>query len=270
MGLVLRHFLYLDDEMVAQFLEQLEGGGYDEEAVTSRGEQRRGLSAGVRAGPAEARAERGRAGSEETAVTMRQTPASRFDRLYRILTDHQAVQELVVFDDDIWEQLVTGEVVEVAATLSISDIAKHLAAVGSVEGLMPLIEMVNELMDDDEAIDPHELDTVKRQLPAVSGLAQQAEASPVPCLVEVAALRRYKFLARLRRASLRCALDELDGEATVMGKIQRKLAKGQSEPYGDELVGLPNLSRQARRKAGQRQLRLGYPGAVLTPIAIWR
>lgn len=69
---------------------------------------------------------------------------------------------------------------------------------------------------------------------------------------------------------LRCEIQELDGEATVLGKIQRKVGKGQSETLEEELLGLPRLPRAARRKSGTKPLRISYPGATLTTVAIWR
>lgn len=270
MEIVLRQFMYLDEQILGQFLEQLEGGFYDEEAITERTERGRHVRAGLRAGPAELGGDTGKSGAQETSMKVRQTPASRFDRLHRTLAEQALIQQLAAIDDEIWDQLTTGELLEIEATLSVPSIVKDLEAVGNVEALLPLIEQVNEIVEDDDAIDPRELAAVKRQIPALSGFARQASSAPVPCFVHLAPAPRYKFLARLRRTSMQCSVDELDGHAIVLGKLQRKLRKGESETVEEELLGIPKLSREMRRKTGQQYVRLTYPGAVITPIAIWR
>ena len=50
-GSGLRYFPYRDDWIVSQFLEQLEGGAYDEESIRRSGSSGTGLSARINAGP---------------------------------------------------------------------------------------------------------------------------------------------------------------------------------------------------------------------------
>jgi hypothetical protein len=74
---VLRQFLYRDDELVLQFLAQLEGGTYDEELVTEQNQSGGAFGGGVGAGPAKLSAERKKQGSWEASRTVRQTDESR-------------------------------------------------------------------------------------------------------------------------------------------------------------------------------------------------
>jgi len=83
--LVLREFLYRRDDLVSQFLEQLEGGVYDEEQVTQKNQAASGIGASIGTHGARASVERKKQGDREAAMTFRQTASSRFDRLYTLL-----------------------------------------------------------------------------------------------------------------------------------------------------------------------------------------
>jgi hypothetical protein len=79
---VLREFLYRSDDLVSQFLEQLEGGEFDEQRITDQSSRSSGLGASVTAGPLSASGDKRTGESSESELTMRQTPASRFNRLH--------------------------------------------------------------------------------------------------------------------------------------------------------------------------------------------
>jgi hypothetical protein len=88
---VLRQFLYRDDELVLQFLAQLEGGTYDEELVTEQNQSGGAFGGGVGAGPAKLSAERKKQGSWEASRTVRQTDESRFNRLHMALEERTEI-----------------------------------------------------------------------------------------------------------------------------------------------------------------------------------
>lgn len=50
-------------------------------------------------------AERRREGASETKLTMRQTAASRFNRLRTLLVQSEAIEPLHGLDDAIWDQI---------------------------------------------------------------------------------------------------------------------------------------------------------------------
>ncbi|MEA2901834.1 MAG: hypothetical protein QOH36_1721 [Actinomycetota bacterium] len=244
--------------MVDQFLEQIEGGAFDEESVSRRHGQN-------------ATNEVGETSSEERGLTLRQTSSSRFDRLYRLLLEDGAIKELDGIDDEVWSEIRSNEFIQVSGMLIVPDIIKQIAAMQGISQMLPLIEMANDLVDPEQRIPTMELEGVKQKMPVLSGVAEQVANRPVPCIIAVAGAPRFKFLTQLSRAHLIGTVDDLEGEATVLGRVQRKLARGQSEDAEGELIGLPRQARLERRRGPQKPTtRLTYPGAVLAPLSIWR
>ncbi len=87
MPALLRNFLYLDDRLTSQYLAQLEGGVYDEEAQSTTSGHNRGGEAGAKAGPLSARGSRGQSTEESTSRTVRQTPEGNYRRLEKLLDE---------------------------------------------------------------------------------------------------------------------------------------------------------------------------------------
>lgn len=269
--MILRDFLFLDERAVSQYLEQLEGGAYDEESIRHQGEKGSTFGGGARVGSLEARAERKAVNNEERSAVVRQTPSSRFSRFHGLVSDADLLQELPNLDEDIWSQLEVGEMVEVSASLTIPDVVKGLDMVQSAQSLLPIVSAFNDLMPNDQRIDRQELATVQDQMPVVSGMANQLAQRAVPCIVKVAVNPRFQFFTKLPRESLNVPdIERLDGEATVLGKIQRILGKRDSISIDAEVAGITLPRAQRRKQAASSSQEIGHPAAVLTPIAIWR
>ncbi len=88
---------------------------------------------------------------------------------------------------------------------------------------------------------------------------------------------RYKFVCPLKRGDLRESLAALEGEAVVVGTIQRRLRSGERYSFLDS-IGIGALPREQRRRI-ERDLKkdrdsadlvVATPAAILSPIAIYR
>src|SRR3954464_8427365 len=118
-GVRFRRFLYLDPEITDAFLAQVEGGLYAEEEQTTRDTSTRGVAAGAAVGPLRAEGARGGSGEETVSRTVQLVAEGNFARLSAHLERQGASQYLQSFDEDIWNQLRRGEVLEVEADLSV-------------------------------------------------------------------------------------------------------------------------------------------------------
>ena len=105
----LRFFLYRDDAIVSQFLEQLEGGVYEEELIRRQAASGGSVGAGVGAGPVSFRGSRNRSSDEETEFKLTQTGPSRFSRFHDLATASEDLQWLDSIDEAIWDQMQVGE-----------------------------------------------------------------------------------------------------------------------------------------------------------------
>ena len=273
----LRYFTYRDDRIVSQFLEQLEGGVYDEENVKQQASGGSSLGIGIRGGPVSGSASRSSSNTAESELSLRQTGASRFSRFNDLARTEQEIQDLDGCDDAIWDQLGVGEILDVGVTLSVPEVVKGLRTLGQVSELMPLFGAISRMTDDhgNPLIDPAEVATVTEKLPAMEQAAAAVEQAGIPMTATLVGQGRYKFFLRLKRENLQCDdLNDLDGEARLVGTIQSKVAKGKTMEVGQLLPGVPSSNREQRRKSGgapdPSSVILRYPAAVITPIAIFR
>ncbi len=271
---VLREFLYRRDDLVGQFLQQLEGGEYDEERIKEQSGRTSAAGGSAGVGPLSLSAERRREGASATELTMRQTAASRFNRLHALLSNDDGIQPLTSFDDAIWEQIVSGEVVEVEGVLKLLPGVLEMQQASGIGSFLPLIETMTDFPDDwlPDAFDRGEVERVGGQLSAVQGVAQYLATSAVPCTVVPRGAPTCKFFIELKRDSLQGEIADLEGEVTLLARITRKIARGKPETMGQPIPGV-SLNREQRRKGrstGALTVRLHYPAAILSAIAIYR
>ncbi len=271
---VLREFLYRRDDLVAQFLQQLEGGEYDEERIKDQRTRTSGASASAGIGSLGLSGERRADGTSETELTMRQTAASRFNRLHALLHQKEAIQPLHALDDAIWEQIARNEVVEVEATLTLLPGVAEMHQVAGIDAVLPLIETIKDLPDEllPDTVDRREADKMSSQIPAMQAVAQGLASGPVPCTFGPAGFPRYKFFSELRMDGLDCEIADLEGDVTVLAKLTRKIERGRPETVGQPGPGM-QLNREQRRKGAPSTpftMRLQHPAAIVTTIGIYR
>lgn len=271
---VLREFLYRRDDLVAQFLQQLEGGEYDEERIKEQSGRTSAASGSAGVGPLSLSAERRRDGGSATELTMRQTAASRFNRLHALLSKDDGIQPLTSFDDAIWGQIECGEVVEVEGVLKLLPGVLEMQQASGIGCFLPLIETMKDFSDDwlPDTFDRDEVERVGGQLSAVQGVAQHLATGPVPCTVVPRGAPNCKFFIELKRDSLQGEIADLEGEVTLLARITRRITKGKPETMGQPIPGV-SLNREQRRKGGSKgtlTVRLQHPAAVVSAIAIHR
>jgi len=115
----------------------------------------------------------------------------------------------------------------------------------------------------------------------LSGLAPSSSADSLQVIATATGYRAVRFLCRLNREHLRVDETGLQGEATILAKVQRKLGRADVA----EAVDIPMLRHlpPAKRKEffqifGKPEIEgmqfgdsvVRYPGAVLTVLAIYR
>ncbi|MGH7641701.1 MAG: DUF6414 family protein [Candidatus Dormibacteria bacterium] len=272
----LKFFLYRDDAIVSQYLEQLEGGIFDEESIRRQDSRGGTLGGGVSAGPLSVGGSRSRSKGEGSEFSLRQTGASRFTRFHQLATDTQEVRTLDWVNEVVWDQVRSGDIVESTVTLEVPQFLKSLELVGPVSALIPVFEALGSIQGDDgkPRVDPDELHTVKRQLPVVEQAAAVAGHSPIPIIASLVSSQRFKFSFQLERDKVLVAsLSELEGEAHLVASVQSNLQRGRPTHVGQLVPGLPAQSRAQRRHAGEGDngsITLRYPALIVTAIAVFR
>src|SRR5262249_24470182 len=103
---------------------------------------------------------------------------------------------------------------------------------------------------------------------------------PIPLLFETLSTPEFQFVTKLPRQYIRCNIDELVGEATLFGKIQRIVQRGQTvEAFSilpNSLMKLPikdrNEKARSERNINNQKLSetVDGPAMVIVPIAVYR
>lgn len=259
---LLRNFLYLDDRLTSQYLAQLEGGAYEEEAQSDKDARNRGGEAGAKLGPLNAKGSKPSDVEATSSRTMKQTPEGNYRRLEKLLDAEDAVQWLDAFDEDIWNKLERGEALRVESVVKVPSIYKYTEAAGELAPLMELMEVVGETVDQETQA-------------AVQGMTQLGQALKDVSVIAHAAASKFKFICPLKRGFLREDLAALDGECIVVGSLQRRLKPTERYSLLDDL-GMGGLPRAERRKVDRDMKKklpdsvVSPPAALLTPLAIYR
>jgi hypothetical protein len=273
-----RYFIYLDDGIVSQFLEQLEGGEYDTERIRQSHGADSSVGIGVHHGPIQGNAQRGRSSSSESELDLHQTAASRFSRFHHLaMAEQEAIQHIDACDETIWDQLQVGEVLDVGVSLTIPHIVKALGSLDRISGLMPMFAAVSTIDGEDgqPLIDPSEIQNVANKLPIFQQTAAAIEDSGIPVLASLVGDEKFKFFVRLKRSNLQVEqLTAIEGDVRLVGTIQRLIPKAAGDvEVGQILPGIPSPNRTQRRQGGQKEenaIRLRYPSAVIMPLAVFR
>lgn len=256
--------MYLDEDVMAQYLSQLEGGVYEEEEQSESGQRERGVGANLKGGPVGAEAKRGTSSTETRSRTMRQTPEASYARLEALLKPDDQPQWFEAFDTTLWQSLQRGELIAVESVVEVPSVYEAAELASGVGPLMDLMRLAGEEVDDEAEV-------------AIAGMAQFASLlKELPVLARAAGSPKYKFICPLKRTGLRVELSALNGDCVVVGSVARHIRPG--KPYSLlDSVGLGSgMSREDRRQS-ERQMKKDMPEAVvsapaviLTPLALYR
>jgi hypothetical protein len=258
---MLRDFLYLDDKMVDQYLAQVEGGLYDDERELEADSSEGGVEGGLKAGPLTGGGKRGRTHSGEIERVRRQTPESRYNRLH----DQLELLELNDSTTDVFGRLDARQMFVAECYVDIPSISRAIGATEELAGLADLMK----------AFAPAQMD--KETDEAMRGLSQFS-AMTGGDFVATGDLRdgEATLAFKLTPAGLRVPIGELEGDAIVVGRIQRKWPEGQSFPLLN-VPGLNLMSREDRRRMEREKpaddkegMYVNGPAASASVVAIFR
>ncbi len=167
-----------------------------------------------------------------------------------------------------------GEPLEVEAIIRPSGFDKLAGLAEAFEGLLPIMQAagVEDELDDKTA-------TALAGVRALAGASSDRQT----IIARLAGAPEFRFACSLKTASLLVSSEELEGEATIVGKIQRKLREGETYLLPSVFAGLESMIPEADQdellrifeddmatQLGLASPKLKYPAAILTPVAIYR
>lgn len=262
--IVLREFSYYDSDLVNSFLASLEGGIFDEERQKTKSTKDGKASLGVNALGLKAQAGGGLSSNQEAIKVVKQVAASQFTRLYGYIEDAKAFKEIEEMDEKSWEQLKNGDLIELRASLELASLSK----------LSLLLETYNQLAPSLKAMGAE----TGNQKTLQSLMGMMSTNKNISMVARVAASPNYKFLIKLKLECLLATTDDLQGEFTILGKVQRKIRNDEELPAGDLFQGLNQFVNSEKYHELMQNMppefnlgptTLTAPGGVLTPVAIY-
>ncbi|MGA7087461.1 MAG: hypothetical protein WB116_04155 [Candidatus Dormiibacterota bacterium] len=268
---ILRHFLYADPKLIDGFVAQLEGGLYEQEQVDEHFEGGRGVGGFVDAKVAGVGAHRHSVSGVDSHREIHQVVASQFDRLYEAMGREDMLQSLDAFDDEIWDQVRTSEIIEVPVTAEVTGFENLLGLAAKMPLLEPFIRAA-------EKGNPDATD-LAGTMRAVSDFTSFASQAALNLIAVPTGNPHVRLLCRLQREHV--GTEPLEGEMTLLAKVQRKLRRGE-RVSGIQTPAISHLSKQKQREFAQifdasrtggivaGANSIGFPGAVVTTIALYR
>jgi hypothetical protein len=265
-----RDFLYLDRDLVINFLAQAEGGITEQTTETQTTTGKGGFGGKIGAGPVGVSAEKGKESALQTQAVIRQVAASEFDRLYRYLEE----DALTIIDHAVDATVVDGirrkQFLEVDARLQVSGLHQLVGLLSTMGAIAPLIEQFS-----DDEFDKETLAGIQ----TVSSLTGDNKSLALIATVPGAA--NLKVGLELSPSAI--LTDSWDTEASVLLKVQRVI-KGSDrylvgDPFGGLLKMIPPKERDKLAKSfdpdelaqlGVTDIEIAAPAIVGTPIAIYR
>ena len=143
--MILRDFLYRDDEQVNKYLAQMEKGEYDEVNLTERDRNTKGFKANLKLPLLDASGENNKEGSMESSLTVRQTPESRFNRFWDLLNEEEQIHPLQSTDEEIWDNYGTDETLEIKARIELVPGVSEMATARELSSLKPMLSSLGKL-----------------------------------------------------------------------------------------------------------------------------
>jgi len=265
--MILRNFLYLDTDMLDDYLSTMEGYLIEsEELIENKTTKNLGKAkVSVLEVGKEADVEKG------SIKKVTQTSAGKFQKLYGLLDSQSMVQYLEVFDSTIWNSLKRNEILEVPGIIQVSKMYNTVNSIGNISPLMDLMQAFgkSDLMDSKTT-------EAMKGIKAVSELDIDKE---IPVIIDLEGNKNYNFTASLSPEYIKGDISKLEGNVTIVGKIQKIIAKGERHEVFSMVKGIDTLvksqNREQRRKYQDSKNDnvsdfIQGPAIVITPLAIFR
>lgn len=275
----LRSFVYLNDDVVSDYLAQLEGAileGPYTETDTSTGAKEGGGK--LRLHVADVGGQMSRSQSSETLRTLRETPAARFARLHDTLEGEQMIQHLDGFDLEIYDQIEIGEIVEIRGIGRLPRWERIARAASDFAGLFDIMRLTGQ--------DPLEDPKTRVGFEGLNALAAKKDQEGTALLLTPRNAPEFTILAKLEASRL-TRKEDLEAEVTILAKVQRILQKGETFdvfrllPEVNDIVQTMEHQNRAARRTTKRQSgkkssdpspldeQVKYPALVVQPIAVY-
>jgi hypothetical protein len=268
--MTLRNFQYLDIDTLEDYLATLEGyvseGPIDKKEIENKelsgnAGYEKFIEGGVTSGK-----------TKEIKQTFAVTSAAKFQKLYEILEKQEEFKFLDLFDKETWNQICRGDLLEIEAKLRLP---KSFAMVQVMDGISPWVDILKQMGEL-----PFKDAKTKEAFEGIKSVTKLSEDKPIPIIYEPLSTPGYLFTANLQRKFLKCQISEIEGDATVFGKVHRIVRKGEKAEVFSLLPAIsgmgPSMSNEKKKEMQNSLVNqeladiVKGPALVMSVLAIYR
>ena len=268
MSYKLRKFLYLDKEFINDSLGAILGEEYETTIVEKISSK---LGAGVSAGieVVNGTGEIGREKNIETTKKVIVTDAMKFQQLYEEIKNYQDGK--IYYDyitPDIWESFEKDEIIEIVINLELPKLISLANTVNTLKNMANIAErMTGQTYIKEEDL---------KKIDSFVGLSESEKAEKIPCLMRFNNDKKYSIVSYIEKDNLNVDISKLQGEVTVLCKINRKLADNEKLSLSNlenTLKSIPQNREQRRKNKITMPKEISdivkSPAIIVVPIAIY-
>lgn len=265
--MILRNFLYLDTDMLDDYLSTLEGYLIESGEVVNNKSTKSSSKVNIKM------FDSGRETDSESGITnkVQQTSAGKFQRLYEALEMNEMLQYLEGFDNIIWNSIKRQEILEVPGIISVPKMFNTIQGIGN---LSPLIDLM-QVFGKSDIIKQKDMDAIN----GIKAIGDIDIGKDIPIIMDLEDNKKYKFTALLKPDNLKVDIDAIEGNVTIIGKVQKIIPSGEKYEVFSMLKGIDNImksqNRDQRRKYDKSKTEeisdfIKGPAMVLIPLAVFR
>ncbi len=266
---ILRNFLYLDIQLVDDYLSSLEGALFEETLIEKEQNVTEG-GGGIDLQVIKGSGKKEKSKGLESIKKINLTDAGKFQKLYEILKDDNFFEYYENMNLETWEKLDKNSVLECMVNLRF---AKIEGIIDTIQNLLPLMSIL-ENTTSEPIID-------KKSQEAINGinmLAEQNRGKGLPCVFTFTDNDEFKFISYLNPNYLRVSKEQVIGELNLFCKIQRKLHEDEKIELFKIVPSLDIFKFNKQQKINLKNVKIPddlkdtikSPAAIVIPIAIFR
>lgn len=262
--MILRNFLYLDNNMMEDYLSALDGYLIEEQNEIKTNSYANDVGGDVKFLKGDMST------TSETKVDSKKaiTYAAKFQKLYDLMAKNTMLRCIDEINEKIWREIHRSDIIEIDVNI---EIAKSFNNFKGVKDAVPMLDLL-QTMGAINSNNPNDIKAIQ----AISKLCKMVNTNKVPIICKNTTSEEYKFYGALQQDYLKNDISELEGNVTIIGKVQKILEKDVSDeiynPLSNykELIELGKKENAKDNKAMENIIENVYgPAIKLIPLAIY-
>lgn len=257
-----RNFIYLDTNTLNDYYSTIMGGLTDSQEFITKDSNSKSGKGGLPVVSASLES----VTESESRKELISTDATKFNELYELMNSKGDIQYLDAFDEEIWNSIKRREILEIEVSVKIPELYKTMSA---IEDAMPLIGLLEK-----SGQSLFKNDKEKAMMTGLMSMMNLENGGTIPLICESESTEGYKFIVELSKSYLRMDPINLNGEMTLLGKVQKIIPKNVEVEVFNMFPGLKPLMKlgdQNKNTSMEKLMeKITGPAMIIIPLAIYR